>query len=72
MRFFSDAGGGFKSRCYLKSGHKLVFDINGGAEGVIGGPLLGHGEAIVLALVLGLQVTGNLVKIDIVIDKIDR
>ena len=45
---------------YLEAGDELVLDFNGGAESVVSGPLLGHGHAVVGALVLGLQAASNL------------
>ena len=45
---------------YLEPGHELVLDVNGGVERVVRVPFLGEGEAQLLHLVLGLQVTRHL------------
>ena len=36
----------------LKAGHKLVGDVEGGIQGVVGIPLLGQGNSIIGAFVL--------------------
>jgi len=41
----------------LKAGHKLVGDVEAGVQSVVGVPLLGHGNSIIGAFVLGLEVT---------------
>ena len=38
----------------------MVLDVHGGRQLVVSGPLLGEGDSVVGALVLGLQASGNL------------
>ena len=43
----------------LQTLHDLVLKVDGGGQLVVGVPLLGEGQAVLLELVLGLQVSGN-------------
>ena len=46
--------------CELETLEDLVLDVHGGRQLVVSGPLLGEGDSVVGALVLGLQASGNL------------